>query len=180
MRKRGLSGAVILALAAGAAFGQATQAEQPIPLFQDAGLMTGLILEATGFGLVVGGGAAAAVSLDAALVMMQIAPICSAAGAWVSQGKMESYTELWLSRGLEFDAEALIRKSRAAAIGTSAFAACALVLPLLGEIGAYLSLACSGVAVGWDMYAFYTARGVWHRGINEAILGSGIDWKAYR
>ncbi len=180
MKTRALCLVLALVLAGGAAYGQAAPAEQPVPLFSDAGLMTSLILEATGFGLVIGGGAASSISLDAALVMMQIAPICSSVGAWVSQGKMESYTELWQSRGLEYDAAGLIKKSKTAAVATTAFAAGALALPLLGDVGVYLSLACTGVAVGWDMYAFYAVRSAWHRGLNAAIVDSGMDWKAFR
>ncbi|HOZ71261.1 MAG TPA: hypothetical protein PLW80_10465 [Spirochaetales bacterium] len=180
MKTRAICLALALAMVAGAAHGQAAPAEQPVPLFSDAGLMTGLILEATGFGLVIGGGATASLSLDAALVMMQIAPICSSVGAWVSQGKMEGYTELWQGRGLEYDASGLIKKSKTAAVATTAFTAGALVLPLLGEVGVYLSLACTGVAVGWDMYAFYAVRSIWLRELNTAIVDSGMDWKAFR
>ncbi|MBU0935002.1 MAG: hypothetical protein KKI09_07480 [Spirochaetes bacterium] len=154
--------------------------EQPIPLFSNPALMTGLILEATGFGLVIGGGTATSVSLDAALVMMQIAPIFSASGAWVSHSNMEKQAALWQNRGLVFDSSSYVSKSRTAAIGTTAFAAGALLFPLLGEVGIYLSLACTGVSVGWDMYALYAVRSIWLRSLNTAILDSGIDWKSYQ
>jgi len=180
MRKLRLCLALILSIPVCTAFGQAAPAEQPIPLFSDPGFMAGVILEATGFGLVVGGGATASLSLEAALIMMQVAPICSTAGAWISHSKMQATTSLWQSRGLSYNPDALIKKSMTAAIATSAFTVGALVLPLLGEIGTYLSLACTGVAVGWDMVAFYTVRSVWHREINATILDSGMDWKSYR
>lgn len=180
MSNRWLCATLALTIGAYSVFGQAPQAEQPVPLLGDPGLMTGLILEATGFGLVIGAGAATSISLDAALVMMQIAPACSAAGAWVSHSRMRAATSLWQSRGLEYNPDALIKNSFTAAIGTSAFAAAALVMPLIDDVGPYLSVACAGVAVIWDMIAFYAARSVWHKELNAAIVGSGLDWKSYR
>jgi len=169
----------LLLVVAGALTAQsvAQPAEQPLQPFNDFGAMAGLVLEATGFGLVIGGGAATSISLDVALVFMQIAPLFSASGAWVSQGFMEKTNRLWLERGLGFDASSYLNNSRTAAIVTTVFAAGAILAPLIGEVGIYISLGCTAVSVVVDMYALYAIRSAWLQQMNTAILASDLDWR---
>jgi hypothetical protein len=154
-----------------------SQAEDPpINFFEEGMAMTGLLCEATGFGLVVGGGAATSVSLDAALIMMKIAPVFSTVGAWCTQSFMTTTSEEWKARGLQFDTSGYIADSNNAAIGTTAFTAGALLAPLIPEAGIYISLACTAVAVIWDMFALYGPRQEWLMEMNEAILASGLKY----
>ena len=101
----------------------AQQQEMAFGPFDSALSGAGLILEATGFGLVVGGGATASLDLGAALIMMQIAPVCSTTGAWCTQAFMEQTAAEWEAKGLNFDSTEYIDSSRSAAIGTTVFAA---------------------------------------------------------
>ena len=154
----------------------AQQQEMAFGPFDSALSGAGIILEATGFGLVVGGGATASLDLGAALIMMQIAPVCSTTGAWCTQAFMEQTAAEWEAKGLNFDSTEYIDSSRTAAIGTTVFAAGALLTPLIPDVGNYVSLGCTAVAVIWDMIAFYGSRQGWYMDINQAIVTSGMAY----
>jgi hypothetical protein len=178
MGKRTAAFSIALCLTASLAVAQAP--DSPVTPFGSVPGMTGLILEATGFGFIVGGGAASSVDLGAALVLMQIAPIASSAGAWVTTDFMAKTGDFWAKQGVAFDSSPYIKTSRTLAITTTAFAAGALLVPIALDdtAGAIISIVCAGVSVCVDLYGLYIPRLGWTKAINEAILASGIDWKA--
>ncbi len=142
----------------------------------DSGLSgAGIIFEATGMSLVIGAGLTTSLDLRAGLIMMQIAPVFSATGAWCTHVFMEKTSKEWEAKGLDFNAESYIRKSRNAAIGTTVFAAGALLTPLIPDAGPYISLGCTAVAVIWDIIALYGPRLSWYKEINAIIFESGLS-----
>ncbi len=178
MMKRAV--AVFLAACLSISFSFSQAPGSPVTPFSSPVGMTGLILEATGFGLVIGGGAAASVDLGAAIILMQIAPVASLSGAWVTTGFMQKTTDYWVGQGVVFDGQPYIKKSRTLAIVTTALGAGSLLVPLFIDDtpGAIISIVCAGAAVCTDIVGLYGTRLGWTKAINEAILKSGKDWKA--
>ena len=175
MKKKVFLFLIILLFAAFPIFSQFE--DNPINIFDNTLGAAGLICEATGFGLVIGGGMTTSLDLEAAFIMMQIAPLFSTGGAWFTQTYMLETSAEWKERGLVFDASGYIDESESAAIGTTAFAAGALLAPLIPDAGIYISLACTAAAVIWDMIALYGPRQEWYMAINEAIKASDINWQ---
>lgn len=155
-------------------------AQDPVTPFKSTLGMSGLILEAAGFGLVVGAGAATSIDLSVGLAMFSIAPVASIAGAWLTQSFMQKTDAFWIEQGLVFDSSSYIRKSRTFAIVTTSFGVASMFLPVFidGTAGAIISIICAGVSVGSDIIGLYGPRLAWTKTINETIYDSGIDWKA--
>jgi hypothetical protein len=168
---------VLLVLAASAA---AQTINDPVTPFKSVVGMSGLILEATGFGLIVGAGSATSFDLSVGLALFSIAPVASTAGAWLTQSYMKSTNAFWIGKGLQFDGSSYLNKSNTYAIVTTAFGVASLFVPVFveGLTGAIISLVCSGVSVGVDIVGLYGPRLGWTRAINTAILESGMDWRA--
>ncbi|HON87844.1 MAG TPA: hypothetical protein P5519_01390 [Spirochaetia bacterium] len=179
MRKKVI--AILVVLAFSVVIVCAQEEVRIVTPFTDAGGMTGLILEATGYGLVIGAGVAASDRdmLGAALVLFAIAPICSTAGAWLFHGFMVRTTNFWAKNGVSFDASGYIKASNTYAIITTSAMVASILTGLLipDTAGVIVSLVCSGVSVCADIIALYGVRLAWTNAINKAIVSSGVDWK---
>jgi len=118
--------------------------------------------------------------LGVALALMQIAPIASVSGAWLTQGFMQKTNQFWVDHGVLFNGQKYLKNSRTCAIITTVFGAGALFLPLVmeDEAGTITSIVCAGVSVCTDMIGLYGVRLGWTKALNEAILKSKVDWKA--
>ena len=180
MTKKVIALIVVLAVSVGMVCAQ--EEVRVVTPFTDAGGLTGLILEATGYGLIVGAGVASSDRdmLGAALALFAIAPIASTAGAWLSHGFMVRTTNFWAANGVSFDASGFLKTSNTYAIVTTSAMVASILTGLLipDTAGAIVSLVCSGVSVCADLIALYGVRLAWTNAINKAIAVSVVDWRS--
>ncbi|MCX7655159.1 MAG: hypothetical protein N2Z76_01375 [Treponemataceae bacterium] len=162
--------------------GWSQQSEKVVTPFSDAGGMTGLILEATGYGLVIGAGAAMSSrsTFSLGLTFFSLAPIASTAGSWFFQNYMERTTTFWVNNGVPFEGASYLNTSRTYAFITTAAAVAAVVSGFLipdKTTGFIVSICCSAASVCSDILALYLVRVSWMEDLNKAIVTSGVDWK---
>lgn len=152
----------------------------PIHPMNNRQLMTGVVVEAIGFGLFTAAGPVVSLDLGAGLIMIQVAPLFSIPGAWVTQNFMQKTSDFWLDQGVQFEPAEYLRKSRIHAIITTAGGVGALFVPLLmpNTAGAIVSVVLSAAAVGTDMISLFGVRMRWSNDLSNAILESGVDWRA--
>ncbi|GEM_PF-1004353 len=159
----------------------AQESERIVTPFSDSGGMTGLVLEATGYGLVIGGGVASSSrsTLSLGLTFMAIAPLASTSGAWLFQNYMERTTNFWVNNGVNYNGSQYLKTSKIYAYVTTGAALAAVLSGLFMQntTGVIISLVCSGVSVGSDIIALYSVRRSWMESLNKAIITSGVDWR---
>jgi len=151
---------------------------EPINYLEEPGLFGGLIVDATGIGIMSASGIISSIDLQAAIIMIQVSPILCSIGGSIMNSSISGHVEEWNAKGLNFDDSNFKSKAWAYTYATWGLTAGGLIAPLVipSFEGAIASIVLCGGAVIVETIGLYGVKRDWLMALNTAIYESGMAY----